>query len=64
MILYRHLRGFYSLMATEKKLFKKKLVLDQNFGQIRRITVLLSPDAHIKQLFMQVFVLSTNINLS
>ena len=60
---YRHLRGFHFLMATEKKLFKNKLALVQNFGQIRRITTLLSPDTHIKQLFMQVFVFGTKHEL-
>ena len=50
-------------MATEKKLFKNKLALVQNFGQIRRISTLLSPDTHIKQLFMQVFVFGTKHEL-
>ena len=31
-------------MATEIKLLKNKLVLVRNFGQIRRITMLLLPD--------------------
>ena len=50
--------------GNRKKAILKQIVLDGNFGQIRRI-MLLSSDTHITQLFTQVFVCNSakHINL-